>query len=277
MNHTSSIFTVLSVLVSTLVFAIWSNTHVYAQQLSSSSPPAGSSSSLSTTKISPELKAKMCDPSNPSLRVVNTTESHICGIPKTVKLPTLSATLPSTSPAVSSSSITKPAIASLAAPKQQQHQQQQQITTINNNKNNAVSRSTRATTGAATTAPVSNPSSRTLSSSSTIAPQVNTINKLHQQQLQQQQIVKTSNSTAGQNYTFASTSPAVASDKLLYLGYHADDSSSKGKSSSNSDPKSSTSQSNTNPANNDKNSADSNDEENFNTKILKSFNKEFKR
>ena len=276
MNHTSSIFTVLSVLVSTLVFAIWSNTHVYAQQLSSSSPPAGSSSSLSTTKISPELKAKMCDPSNPSLRVVNTTESHICGIPKTVKLPTLSATLPSTSPAVSSSSITKPAIASLAAPKQQQHQQQQQITTINNNKNNAVSRSTRATTGAATTAPVSNPSSRTLSSS-TIAPQVNTINKLHQQQLQQQQIVKTSNSTAGQNYTFASTSPAVASDKLLYLGYHAGDSSSKGKSSSNSDPKSSTSQSNTNPANNDKNSADSNDEENFNTKILKSFNKEFKR
>src|SRR5919198_4171515 len=233
MNHTSSIFTVLSVLVSTLVFAIWSNTHVYAQQLSSSSPPAGSSSSLSTTKISPELKAKMCDPSNPSLRVVNTTESHICGIPKTVKLPTLSATLPSTSPAVSSSSITKPAIASLAAPKQQQHQQQQQITTINNNNNNAVSRSTRATTGAAITAPVSNPSSRTLSSSSTIAPQVNTINKLRQPQLQQQQIVKTSNSTAGQNYTFASTSPVVTSGKLMYLDYHGDTthSSSTGKSS----------------------------------------------
>ena len=37
------------------------------------------------------------------------------------------------------------------------------------------------------------------------------------------------------------------------------------------------SQPNTTPANNDKNSADSNNEDNFNTKILKSFNKEFKR
>ncbi|MFL6462738.1 MAG: hypothetical protein ACJ71J_17640, partial [Nitrososphaeraceae archaeon] len=59
---------------------------IYAQQ--SSSPPAGSS--LSSTTISPELKAKMCDPSNPSLKVVNTTESTICGIPKTVKPPSLS-------------------------------------------------------------------------------------------------------------------------------------------------------------------------------------------
>jgi hypothetical protein len=28
------------------------------------------------------------------------------------------------------------------------------------------------------------------------------------------------NGTAGQNYTFAATSPVVSSDKLLYLGYH---------------------------------------------------------
>jgi hypothetical protein len=42
-------------------------------------------------------------------------------------------------------------------------------------------------------------------------------------------------------------------------------------------PLPSASQPNTNPANNDKNSADSNNEDNFNTKILKSFNKEFKR
>ena len=177
---------------------------VYAQQLPlssspSPSPSAGSSSSPSTTTVSPELKAKMCDPNNPSLRVVNTTESHICGIPKTVKPPVLAAIPPSTSAATSSSS---------------------------------TSAETRATT-----APVSNPSSRILSSSpsppSTIAPQVNTINKLHQPQLQQQQIVKTSNSTAGQNYTFASTSPVVTSGKLMYLGYHGDTthSSSTGKSS----------------------------------------------
>ncbi len=34
--------------------------------------------------ISPKLKAEMCDPSNPTLKV-NTTESRICNIPKTVK------------------------------------------------------------------------------------------------------------------------------------------------------------------------------------------------
>src|SRR5919197_2086666 len=104
MNHTTLIFTVFSFLVSILIFAIWSNTHVFAQQLppaSSSTRPtvAGSSSSSSlntTTKISPEIKAKMCNPSNPSLKVVNTTESRICGITKTVKPPLLSssATLP---------------------------------------------------------------------------------------------------------------------------------------------------------------------------------------
>ena len=63
-----------------LVFAIWTNNHVYAQQLLS--PSTASSPS---TIISPEIKAKMCNPSNPSLKVVNTTEARICGIPKTVQ------------------------------------------------------------------------------------------------------------------------------------------------------------------------------------------------
>src|SRR5919199_933808 len=127
MNHTTLIFIVFSFLVSILVFAIWSNTHVFAQQLpppSSSPRPAAASStsnSLSDTIISPELKAKMCNPSNPSLKVVNTTESKICGIPKTVKPPLLSssATPPPTS-AVSSSSplpqqTTKPTTAASVA------------------------------------------------------------------------------------------------------------------------------------------------------------------
>jgi hypothetical protein len=240
MDHKTFIFTVFSILVGTLVFAIWSNSYVYAQQLpSSSSSPASSSSSLSNT-ISPELKAKMCDPSNPSLKVVNTTESHICGIPKTIKPPSLSAATPPTSEVSSSSppqqtTTTKPtAVASVAAPKKQQ----QQIATTNNN--TAVSRSTGGATGA-TMAPVSNPSNRSLSSSpSPIAPQVKTIS-------QRQQPVIGINSTAAQNYTFTPTSPVVASDKLLYLGYHGgddgtptnDDSSSKDKSSS-SDTKTST-------------------------------------
>jgi hypothetical protein len=105
MNHTTLIFTVFSLLVGVLLFGIWSNMHAYAQQsssptLSASSPPTGGS--LSTT-ISPELKAKMCDPSNPSLKVVNTTESHICGIPKTVKPPSLSSATPPPTSSVSSS------------------------------------------------------------------------------------------------------------------------------------------------------------------------------
>src|SRR5919108_1295870 len=134
MNHTSLIFTVFSFIVGILVFAIWSNTHVFAQQLPSSPSAAGSNSSLSTTTISAELKAKMCNPSNPSLKVVNTTESRICGIPKTVKpsLLSSSATPPPPTSAVSSSpspptpqqtTTTKPtttAAASVAALKQQQ-------------------------------------------------------------------------------------------------------------------------------------------------------------
>jgi hypothetical protein len=107
-----------------------------------------------------------------------------------------------------------------------------------------------------------------------IAPQADS--QLHDNQ-QQQQIVKTSDGTAGQNHTFAATSPVDGSGKLLYLGYHGADSEPKYEISS-SDPKSPAGQSDTNRAtNNDKDSADSNKGENFNTKILKFFNKELKR
>jgi trimeric autotransporter adhesin len=221
MNYTPLIFTVFSLLASMLLFAIWSNIYVYAQQsssptLSASSPSAGSSP---ITTISSQLKAKMCDPSNPSLKAVNTTESHICGIPKTVKPPSLPGAAPPTS-AVSSSAppsqktVTKPtAVANIAAaPKKQQ-----QI----------------ATTAGVTMAPVSNPSNRSLSlsSPSAIAPQVKVVNQ------QQPPPILGINSTAGQNYTFASSSPVVASDKLMYIGYQGssstgDSSSSKDKSSS---------------------------------------------
>ena len=122
MSHTRLIFTVFPLLVGTLVFAIWSNSYVFAQQLSSSpssSPAASSSSSLSSTTISPELKAKMCDPGNPSLKVVNTTEAHICGIQKTVKNMTTTAATPPTSAVSSSESKSSPLAASLTAPKQQ--------------------------------------------------------------------------------------------------------------------------------------------------------------
>ena len=35
--------------------------------------------------LTPEQKAAMCNPNNPKLKVVNGTESKICGIPKTIK------------------------------------------------------------------------------------------------------------------------------------------------------------------------------------------------
>ena len=43
----------------------------------------------STSSLTPEQKAAICDPNNPSsnLNPVNTTESKICGIPVTVRPP----------------------------------------------------------------------------------------------------------------------------------------------------------------------------------------------
>jgi hypothetical protein len=41
----------------------------------------GSYTSSEAQQISPEEKAKMCNPDNPSLNFVNSTESEICGIP----------------------------------------------------------------------------------------------------------------------------------------------------------------------------------------------------
>jgi hypothetical protein len=128
---------------------------------------------------------------------------------------------------------TKPAVAGVTTtPKQQQ-----QITTTNNN---TVSRPTSSIAGA-TIAPISNPGNKLLStsSSSAIAPQVNAINQ--QQQLQPQQLPLTiSNSTAGQNYTFASNSPLVDPGKLIYIGYNdgstgSIESGSTGKTSAKSD------------------------------------------
>ena len=48
-------------------------------------PSSPTSSSPTNKTVSPELKSEMCDPNNPKLRFVNTTESNICGIPKTIK------------------------------------------------------------------------------------------------------------------------------------------------------------------------------------------------
>ena len=45
----------------------------------------GQGSNSTTSSLTPQQKAAMCDPSNPKLNFVNSTESKLCGIPKSVK------------------------------------------------------------------------------------------------------------------------------------------------------------------------------------------------
>lgn len=98
-----------------LLFAIWNNILAYAQQTSSSptiSPPSTASSN--NAALLAEIKAKMCNPSNPSLKVVNTTEARVCGIPKTVQ-PALGLSSAATPPSKTTTS-SSPSIAPLAHP-----------------------------------------------------------------------------------------------------------------------------------------------------------------
>lgn len=202
MSNLISIFVLFSVLSGILIFGIWSNIQAYAQQPLSSSKPLSAPSVSRGTTISPQVKAIMCAPGSPNLKVVNTTEAHICGIPKTVKTnTTTAAAIPSISPTAVSSPPKVPGADVLAL-------KQQKITT-----SPAASQLPKQTTGASketTTTAVSN-------KPSTIAPQVNTISKKPQQQEQLQPA--TSNIPAGRNYTFATTYPAVTPDTLKYLGY----------------------------------------------------------
>jgi hypothetical protein len=69
-----------------------------------SSPPTSSSPTNKT--VSPELKSKMCYPNNPKLRFVNTTESNICGIPKTIKNITTTTTTTTPTPTLTPKPIT---------------------------------------------------------------------------------------------------------------------------------------------------------------------------
>src|ERR687885_215522 len=133
MNHTTLLVGLVLTLGIPLAATLANTFTVNAQQLFSSP----SSSVPRTTTVSENQKSEMCDPSNPSLKVVNTTEARICNIPKTVKDPTAAATPVSTTPSPSTtptvSTPTTPASGS-SSPKQQQ-----QIATTNNN--NVISQS----------------------------------------------------------------------------------------------------------------------------------------
>ena len=54
--------------------------------------------SATNTTISPALKSKICYPGNPKLAFVNTTESNICGLPKSIKNVTTTTSTPKPTP-----------------------------------------------------------------------------------------------------------------------------------------------------------------------------------
>jgi hypothetical protein len=70
-----------------------------------------SSSSSSSLSLTPQQRAAICNPNNPAskLNSVNTTESKICGIPKTVKPHLSSSNMTTGAQAPPPTSITPPA------------------------------------------------------------------------------------------------------------------------------------------------------------------------
>src|SRR5919199_105214 len=105
-------------------------------------------------------------------------------------------------------------------------QQQHPVTT---NSNNLASASNNA--AVQRISPTSGVANKPLSITSPIAPQIKTLNQQPHQQMQQ--VATVSNKTDVQNSKLASPSSVIASDKLMYLGYHdrgiADNSDSQDK------------------------------------------------
>jgi hypothetical protein len=75
-----------------------------------SSPAPSSPAPTNKTALPPAIKAKICDPNNPKLAFVNTTESNICGLPKSIKnVTTTTPTTPTPTPS-SPKPITPPSL-----------------------------------------------------------------------------------------------------------------------------------------------------------------------
>ena len=100
-------------IVSVIAITGFGNFGIAKGQVSNNSTPSSSSS------LTPEQKDAICNPNNPAskLNPVNTTESKICGIPKTVKPSnTTTSTTPDTTtgaeapPSLPDTSIAPPAV-----------------------------------------------------------------------------------------------------------------------------------------------------------------------
>ena len=79
-----SIISVFAVVTATIIMFIGVANFGTAQGQATAADD-NSSASSSSSSLTPQQRAAMCDPNSPSLKVVNTTESRICGIPKTVQ------------------------------------------------------------------------------------------------------------------------------------------------------------------------------------------------
>ena len=238
MNHYGLFFTIYLAVVIILLFAVWSNIPAYAQQ--TSSPPTilpPSTASSPSNAISPEIKAKMCNPSNPSLKVVNTTEARICGIPKTVE-PALASSL---APPPKTTNSSSPSVAPLA------------LSFKNTGSSNNTSSGMITTTTTTTTANVP----------IVLRPLPGGTCPTGYHLVSGTACIKDLPSSAQQQTTPAALIPTTTNvTKSLSIS---------------SSPSTAAQPSHNNPTKNDnKNAANSNNEENFHTKILKSFNKKIK-
>ena len=293
MNDIRLGFAVFSVIVSVLVFGIWSNIEVYAQQASSNSsgPLASPQQHVSKIKITSPTKGqqvpvgKDLTVSGTSVGSNATSNNNDCKVsvivnnvkpyqqanpggtttgnyskwnfvltskytivkpgqnkitakyecasnPASKSFSSVNVTgVQGTSVAATSATT---GAASVDAPKLQR------VTlTATTASHNPISHSTGYITWA-TIASLSNSdntsSSSLLSSSSpstsTIAPQATALRQQPQQPLIQVINTTGTNNTAGQNYTFATISPTLASGKLVYLGYHGDSGGSSSSSRS---------------------------------------------
>ena len=265
MSNISSIFALFSLLSGVLVFGICCNIQAYGQQPSSSTTPLSPPTVSHSTSISPQVKAIICAPDNPDLKVVNTTEARICGIPKTVKTNTTTAAaiLSRSNTAISLPGVvtTKVPSADMVVPKQQK------ITTTP-----IASQLPKQTTGASketTITAVSNKPSIP-SSPSTIAPQVNALSKEHQQQRKPQ--LTTGNVPVGRNFTFATTSTGITPDTLKYLGYKGRATAADSGSSSDSKDKHSSNTKSSSIGSNDHTGKSSSIINDISSVIKKSFN-----
>jgi hypothetical protein len=165
------------------------------------------------------ITAKYECANNPNLTSFSSV--NVTGVPSATTNPTNSTTTrasTTTNPSTTTTTATKPNATTIA----QAHttttggattQQQHPVTT---NSNNLVSSSNNA--AVQRISPASGVANKPLSITSPIAPQIKTLNQQPHQQMQQ--VVTVSNKTNVQNSKFASPSPVIASDKLMYLGYH---------------------------------------------------------